>query len=572
MTFLQKLKNKFYRDDPQQVQRELKWLYARSAQNRKMILITGILGLIGTLMGLASGVASKYLIDAVTGYGSDLLLRSAVLMAGLMLGSIVFQAISSRVSASIHVRAKNKMQHETYGRILRAGWEALEPYRNGDLLNRLNSDVNVVSDGTINFLPALVTSLAKFLGAFGIMVYYDPVMAVIALLGVPVMLGLSRTLMRKMRSHNLQMKELTGEVMSFQEDSFRNLTSIKAFSLTERFENNMYRLQDTYTDAYLSFNAFQISMSSFLSLVGMAVTTSCFGWGVYQLWNGNITYGSLTLFLQLASTLRSSFSSLVSLAQQLISLTTSAGRIMEVENLPEEIKEVPEGLEQEDKLDIVMDGVSFCYNDGKAVLNSFDFTACYGDQIAIIGPSGEGKTTLLRLMLGLVEPNTGAMELVGQCGHRYAINAGTRCVFSYVPQGNSVFSGTIAENLRLVKPEATDEELITALKTACAWDFVSQFQDGLEHRLGAGGRGISEGQAQRIAIARALLRCAPILLLDEATSGLDIHTERQLLHNLKSFDGLHTCILVTHRSESTQFCNRIYEIRRRRVTEVTDEI
>ena len=328
MTFLQKLKKKFYRDDPQQVQRELKWLCVRIAQNRKMILITGILGLIGTLMGLASGVASKYLIDAVTGYGSDLLLRSAVLMAGLMLGSIVFQAISSRVSASIHVRAKNKMQHETYGRILRAGWEALEPYRNGDLLNRLNSDVNVVSDGTINFLPALVTSLAKFLGAFGIMVYYDPVMAVIALLGVPVMLGLSRTLMRKMRSHNLQMKELTGEVMSFQEDSFRNLTSIKAFSLAERFENNMYRLQDTYTDAYLSFNAFQISMSSFLSLVGMAVTTSCFGWGVYQLWNGNITYGSLTLFLQLASTLRSSFSSLVSLAQQLISLTTSAGRIM----------------------------------------------------------------------------------------------------------------------------------------------------------------------------------------------------------------------------------------------------
>ena len=150
------------------------------------------------------------------------------------------------------------MQHETYGRVLRAGWEALEPYRNGDLLNRLNSDVNVVSDGTINFLPALITSLAKFIGAFAIMVYYDPVMAIIALLGVPVMLGLSRTLMRKMRCHNLEMKELTGEVMSFQEDSFRNLTSIKAFSLADRFENNMHRLQDTYTNAYLSYNAFQI--------------------------------------------------------------------------------------------------------------------------------------------------------------------------------------------------------------------------------------------------------------------------------------------------------------------------
>ena len=572
MAILRNIKKQFHRDDPQQLKRELKWLCGRVFQHRKSILITGMLGLVSTAMSLASGVSSKYLIDAVTGHGPQLLLRSAVMMVSLMVGSLVLQAISSRVGASIHVRVKNRMQHETYGRVLRAGWEALEPYRNGDLLNRLNSDVNVVSDGTINFLPALITSLAKFIGAFAIMVYYDPVMAIIALLGVPVMLGLSRTLMRKMRCHNLEMKELTGEVMSFQEDSFRNLTSIKAFSLADRFENNMHRLQDTYTNAYLSYNAFQISMSSFLSLVGMAVTASCFGWGVYQLWNGSITYGSLTLFLQLATTLRGSFSSLVSLAQQLISLTTSVGRIMEVEHLPEEIKEVPEGLAQEEKLDLMMDGVSFRYQDGNSVLEPFAFAARYGDQVAIIGPSGEGKTTLLRLMLGLLEPNTGTMELVGEKGKRYPVSAGTRCVYAYVPQGNSVFSGTIAENLRLVRPEATDEALEEVLKTACAWDFVSQFRDGMEHRLGAGGRGISEGQAQRIAIARALLRGAPILLLDEATSGLDIDTERQLLQNLQSFEGLHTCILVTHRSESARFCSRIYEIRCRRVTEVTDEI
>ena len=219
-----------------------------------------------------------------------------------------------------------------------------------------------------------------------------------------------------------------------------------------------------------------------------------------------------------------------------------------------------------------MDGVSFRYQDGNSVLEPFAFTACYGDQIAIIGPSGEGKTTLLRLMLGLLEPNTGTMELVGEKGKRYPVSAGTRCVYAYVPQGNSVFSGTIAENLRLVRPEATDEELVAVLKTACTWDFVSRFQDGLEHRLGAGGRGISEGQAQRIAIARALLRGAHILLLDEATSGLDIDTERQLLQNLRSCGQLQTCILVTHRPESARFCSRTYEIHRRQVREVTDGI
>ena len=368
------------------------------------------------------------------------------------------------------------------------------------------------------------------------------------------------------------MKELSGEVMSFQEDSFRNLTSIKAFSITERFETEMQRLQGIYTDAFLSYNAFQIGISSVLSLVSMLVTSACFGWCIYQLWNGRITYGSLTLFLQLASTLRGSFSSVISLLQQLISIATSAGRIQAIEALPEEAQTVPQGLTEEEELSIQIQKASFHYQNGDSVLDTFDLVARFGDMIAIIGPSGEGKTTLLRLLLGLVEPCSGQASLVGSSGNHYSISSGTRSVFAYVPQGNSVFAGTIAENLRLGHPHATEEEMEQALKTACAWDFVCKFPDGIHHFLGAGGRGISEGQAQRLAIARALLRNAPILLLDEATSGLDVATERQLLDNLRRCNRLHTCILVTHRPESARFCSRTYEIYRRQVTEVTDEI
>ena len=572
MTFFDRIKSKIHNQNPQQLKRELQWLLVRIRLYKGKILTVGMLALFGALMGLASSVASKYLIDAVTGYHAQLLKQAAVTMALMMLLSLVLQGISSRIGASVHMHIKNEMQHLTYGRILRAGWEALEPYRSGDLLNRLTADVNTVSDGIISFLPSLLVSAARLLGAFCILLYYDPVMALIALLGVPVTLIFSRVLLRKMRQHNLEIKELTGEVMSFQEDSFRNLTSIKAFSITGLFETEMHRLQGTYANAFLSYNAFQISVSTLLSLVGIAVTGVCFGWCIYQLWTGSITYGSMTLFLQLASTLRGSFSSLISHAQQLISITTSAGRMMAVEELPEESQTVPEGLTEEEGLDIRFRQASFHYQNGDSILDAFDFSAQHGDMIAVIGPSGEGKTTLLRLLLGLVEPCSGEAALVGSSGTQYPISAGTRSVFAYVPQGNSVFTGTVAENLRLVNPEATEEEMEQALKTACAWEFVSRFPDGIHHYLGAGGRGISEGQAQRLAIARALLRKAPILLLDEATSGLDMVTERQLLENLHQCGTLHTCILVTHRPESARFCSRTYEIHRRQVTEVTDGI
>ena len=208
MAFFRRVKKRLQGDDPQQLKRELQWLQTQVGRYKGKILTVGLLSLTGTIMGLISSVASKYLIDAVTGYGADMLWRAVAIMAVMLLGSLVLQGVSSRVGASVHVDVKNEMQHVTYRHVLRAGWEALEPYRSGDLLNRLNSDVNVVSDGIIGFFPSLATSSVKFAGAFAIMLYYDPTMALIALLGVPVTLGLSRMMLRKLRAHNLKIKEL----------------------------------------------------------------------------------------------------------------------------------------------------------------------------------------------------------------------------------------------------------------------------------------------------------------------------------------------------------------------------
>jgi ABC-type bacteriocin/lantibiotic exporter with double-glycine peptidase domain len=570
MKFTNRIFSRFHKDDPAQFRKELLWLFRRMMRHKVMVVMVCVLGLIGTLMGLASSVATKYLIDAVT-LRNNSLLTAALLTLFMMLGSFALQALSSRISARVHIKVRNDNQSLTFGKILHAGWEALEPYRSGDLLHRLETDVGIVSDGVISYFPNLLTACVRFAGSLIIMVIYDPTMALITFLGVPVMLFVSRYQMARLRHHSVNMKELGGEVMSFQEDSFRNLTSIKAFSIVDQFEDEMRRLQGRYSDAYLSFNAYHISMSTLMNLVSMLFSTGCFGWAIFRLWSGDITYGSMTMFLQLASTLRGSFSAIVSQIQASITLTTSAGRLMAVEELPSEDDQVPEGLCDEKELSVSLNQVDFHYNNGDIVLNPFDFHTEPGELIAIIGPSGEGKTTLLRLLLGLVQPCSGKAQLTGSTGSNYPLTAGTRNAFAYVPQGNSVFSGTIAQNLRLVAPNATDEDLRRALDIACALDFVEQLPNGIHYTLGAGGRGISEGQAQRIAIARALLRRAPILLLDEATSALDCETEKRLLDNLLNSDMINTCILVTHRPSSADFCHRTYEIRNGFCKEVINE-
>ena len=569
MKIFSRIQKKLNMDDPRQLKREFLWLWSRVKKYRASIVVVAVFTLLGTLMSLASSLASKHLIDAVTGTGSRKIGVAVAVMVVLALGGLLLQAISSRVSARVHVRVRNRMQHQTYDRILRATWENMDTFRSGDLLSRLNSDINTVADGIISYMPSLLGTVVRFLGAFCIIAWFDPMMALIAMLGAPVTVVASHILMKRLRRHSLNMKQMGDEVMSFQEESLRNLTSIKAFAATDRYRQEMGKVQDLYADAYLSMNSFRISMSTLLSLVSMSVAAACFGWGAYQLWMGKITYGSLTMFLQLAGMLRSAFSALVSLAQQSISITTSAGRIMAVEELPREQDQIDPALALEERVDIRLQQVAFRYQNGETVLQPSDLYAAAGDQVAIMGPSGEGKTTLLRILLGLVEPCGGKAELIGQSGKHYTVSPGTRGVFAYVPQENSIFTGTIAHNLRIVAPEATESEMEQALKVACAWEFVEQFPEGLDHPLSAGGRGISEGQAQRLAIARALLRKAPVLLLDEATAGLDLATERRLMENLRSSGLVRTCILVTHRPGSAQFCTRAYEISDGQIREVS---
>ena len=297
-----------------------------------------------------------------------------------------------------------------------------------------------------------------------------------------------------------------------------------------------------------------------------------FGYCLFRMWTKDITYGTMTLFLAQSNKLASGLNALISIFPSMINSAVSAHRVREIVELPREVHDT-ESLEKikplaDAGLSVCMKNVKFSYIEDNPVITDSQFEAHPGEIVAMVGSSGEGKTTMLRLILGLIRPQQGEVLLVAEDQTAVTMNADLRQLFAYVPQGNTLVSGTIAENLQVMKPEATEAEIVEALQIACAWEFVSNLEGGIHFRLGEHGHGVSEGQAQRIAIARAVLRNAPILLLDEATSALDIDTEEKVLANIVRRRPDRVCIVSTHRQQVLSMCQRIYRVEGHKIMEI----
>lgn len=575
MESIKMLIEKFKDGSIKEMWEEIRWMFSYGKNYKKEIVFYTILGVFSTVMSLISSVASKELINIVTGIQTNRALEMAVLMVSMSLFSLLFNQAMSRITLKINIRIQNEIQADIFDKIIEVNWLDLSRYHGGDLLNRFSSDVGTVANSAIGWVPNLIINFFSFIATLCLILYYDPTMLFLTLANMPIMLLSSKVMMSRLRKYDMKVKEMNSEMMAFETETFSNIDSIKSFSLVHLFSDRLKGFQKRFKDVSLEYNWFSIKYNTIISLLGMVVSFSFYGWAVYRLWSGAINYGEMTLFLQQSGRLSSTFSALVSIIPSTISATISAKRLMEIIFLPKEPLDIKtsEYLDriQDKGFSLELEDVYFSYIQNKNVLVSSDLKANPGEIVALVGPSGEGKTTMIRLFLGLITPNQGNAYLIDYQGKKYHLDASTRSLFAYVPQGNTIFSGTIAENLRMVKEDASDEEIIKALKSACAYEFVSRLEGGINAKIGARGQGLSEGQCQRIAIARALLREAPILLLDEATSALDVSTERKVLNNIMINHPNKTCIVTTHRPSVLNMCQRVYRVMDTKLTVLSEE-
>lgn len=574
MSVFRKLREKIKDGSARELISELRWIASYSMRYKGAMVWYVCLGVFGVAMSLYAGVVSKRIIDAVTGYRPTFLRLAAASYIAMQLLRVLANSLSTRINAGIRVKVEHRIRSDVYRAIMDTDWQALTAYHSGDVLSRVEGDVNTVTSGVLSWLPDLVTRLIQFVAIFALIAYYDATLAALALISAPVTVVMSALLMRKLRTHSRKMRTISAKVTAFNEESFQNIQSIKSFGLTDLYNRRLANVQEEYRQSRMDYIKFQANISAVLSLTGILVTIACFGWSVMRLWKGHISYGTMTLFLQLASSLSATFTALVRMVPDMISGATAAGRIMDLMELPKEDRSgdgQAKAFHEKHPVSgvrIQAENLTCGYREQEPVLENVSFHADPGEMVAVIGPSGEGKTTLLRLLLGIIRPRAGSLEITdGQ--QSLPASASTRRLFAYVPQNCTLFSGTVAENLRLMNQEATDQQLWEALELTCADGFIRALPLGLDSPVAEQGGGFSQGQLQRLMLARAFLAPVPVLLLDEATSALDPETEAKVLQGFARHCRGRTCIVTTHRQGVLSACSRVYRIQNRQMEALT---
>ena len=528
-----------------------------AAGQRSALLASMLANLAGVGASLLFVYICKTLIDIATGNSGRDLAGWSLAMVATMAAQTLFSLLRTRLAAQTDIRIKNNLRMQLFSRLICAYHGSRGERHSGDITNRLEEDVRVVSECLSNSLPALLSATVQFIAAFCFLMALNNTLAWSVVGIMPLAIILSKIFFRKLRRLTRDIRDTDSLVQSHLQENLQHATLIQTLEQEGRASSGLDRLQSGLYDSVMRRTRFTIVSRTVISLAFAAGYATAFLWGVNGLLAGAVTFGTMTAFLQLVGQIQRPVLELSSYIPSAIHAAASADRLMEIEG--DESCAASEPVHLGSPAGIRMEHVSFAYPDGtRKVIDDFSHDFLPGSRTAIVGETGAGKSTLIRLILALLRPQSGSIVIYGPRSSAEA-SAATRCNLTYVPQGNSLLSGTVRDNLLLGDPEADEAGMKEALRIAAA-DFVYQLPDGLDTPCSENGGGLSEGQAQRIAIARALLRRGSILLLDEFSSSLDPETEKRLMENLSSALPGRTMIFITHRRKITEYCSDIIEL------------
>ncbi len=487
------------------------------------------------------------------------------MMAGVIIVRITLNALRTYFQTRTEIKVKNCLRRRLFDILLRMDAEGSKKYHSGDILNRIQEDVRVLSSTVAVYIPNLFGTAFQLAAALSFLLYLDLRLAVVIVVIVPVGLLIGKFITGRIRNLTLDIRKRDSRVQSHLQESIQHLTLLQTLEYGEASSDELNDLQAELYDSEIRRTRFSVISRIFVALAFQAGYATAFMWGVLGISTGTVTYGMMTAFLQLVGQIQRPLLDMSSMVPSIIHSTASIDRVMEIEALPQE--SVEESCLIPGTAGVKLENVTFVYPDSETpVLSHFSHDFIPGSRTAIVGPTGVGKSTLIRLLLALLKPQDGDIYIYALASKGdfpevkdTVVSAATRCNLVYVPQGNSLFSGTIRDNLLMGNPEATEQQLWDVLRIAAA-DFVRTLPDGLDSQCFEAGAGLSEGQAQRIAIARALLRPGSILLLDEFSSALDAETEDTLMSRLTSSLPEHTMIFITHREKIIDYCTDILRL------------
>lgn len=517
------------------------------------------------LLGVLFALGTRGVIDsAVSGVGRDFMTACAVQLAiigGMLLCITTSRYLRDRLTAQLDRDWKRGLMHE----LLNGEYAQVSRFHSGELVNRLNNDVRVLDDGLVSAVPELVAMVVRLVTAVVVLAAVQPLFTlVLALMGILVILGTSFA-RRWLKNINKQVSQTEGRVLSFLQESLERLLVVQAMDLSQEVERRADGLLTQRYNMQRKRRRISLLSNSCVSVMFYLAGFVALVWCAYNLLHGRMTFGTLTAVTQLVSQLQTPFIHLSGFIPQYAAMMAAAERLMELEEI--EIYPPAEEVDWQARygqMEVIgAEGLCFGY-DQEEVLHNVSFALPKGAFAAITGASGIGKSTLLKLLLGVFRPDRGALYI--QCGgERTQLSRNTRGLFAYVPQGNFLFSGSLRDNILISNPQAGDEEIQQAMRISAMDQFLPQLPDGLDTVIGENGQGLSEGQVQRLAIARAVLSGAPVLLLDEATSALDSETERMVLERIAQLPG-RTCIAVTHRPAALELADWKLEVADRTIT------